>query len=201
LLGVAYGVAPSRILVPDGLPADKLDVLMTGPDSSKAKLQEEIRKQFGLVAGREMREGDIFVLKVKNSEAAGLKPSSQPEPAGGGTAGGGFGGGGSTARSVVVKAVNQRVEGNGAKSGTRQSTLNAQHQTIDELVQNLQGHLENPLYNETGLTGAYDVSLKWDPSGEQTPGDALKAALLDQLGLELTPARAQIEMLVVKKAE
>jgi len=201
LLGVAYGVAPSRILVPDGLPADKLDVLMTGPDSSKAKLQEEIRKQFGLVAGREMREGDIFVLKVKNSEAAGLKPSSQPEPAGGGTAGGGFGGGGSTARSVVVKAVNQRVEVNGAKSGTRQSTLNAQHQTIDELVQNLQGHLENPLYNETGLTGAYDVSLKWDPSGEPTPGDALKAALLDQLGLELTPARAQIEMLVVKKAE
>jgi uncharacterized protein (TIGR03435 family) len=198
LMGVAYGVAPSRILFPDGMPADKLDVLMTGPDGSKAKLQEEIRKQFGLVAGRELREGDIFVLKVKNPEAAGLKPSPQPEPVPG--SGGGFGGTASGARQVVVKTVDHRVGGGSAKSG-RGNEYNAQHQTIEDLVQNLQGHLEAPLYDETGLTGHYDVSLKWEPSSDKTAGDALKAALLEQLGLELTPARAQIEMLVVRKAE
>jgi uncharacterized protein (TIGR03435 family) len=199
LMGVAYGVAPSRILFPDGMPADKLDVLMTGPDGSKAKLQEAIRKQFGLVAGREMREGDIFVLKVKNPEAPGLKPSSQPQPIL--DIGGGVGGSGSGTRQLVT--VDHRVQGGGAVSGGlgARNEYNALNQTIEQLVQNLQGHLESPLYDETGLTGSYDISLKWQPSGDKTAGDALKSALLEQLGLELTPARAQIEMLVVRKAE
>jgi uncharacterized protein (TIGR03435 family) len=199
LLAVAYGVAPSRVLFADPMPADKLDVLMTGPDGSKATLQEAIRRQFGLSAGRELREGDICVLKVKNPEAPGLKPSAQTEAAA--ASGGGAGGGSVVTRQAVVKTVDHRVGGAGSRSGPRGNEYSAQHQTIEDLVQNLQGHLETPLYDETGLTGSYDISLKWEAAGGQAAGESLKQALQEQLGLELTPARAQIEMLVVKKAE
>jgi uncharacterized protein (TIGR03435 family) len=199
LLAVAYGVAPSRVLFADPMPADKLDVLMTGPDGSKTTLQEAIRRQFGLSAGRELREGDICVLKVKNPEAPGLKPSAQTEAAAAG--GGGAGGGSVVTRQAVVKTIDHRVGGASSQSGPRGNEYSAQHQTIEDLVQNLQGHLETPLYDETGLIGSYDISLKWEAAGGQAAGESLKQALQEQLGLELTPARAQIEMLVVKKTE
>jgi len=78
---------------------------------------------------------------------------------------------------------------------------NGQGQTISSLLQQLQQHFEVPLDDETGLTGAYDISLKWQPPSDGKASDTIKTAMLEQLGLELTPDRAQVEMLVVKKVE
>ena len=56
-----------------------------------------------------------------------------------------------------------------------------------------------PILDQTGLTGRYDVDLKWKPEAGQSKDDALRQALLDQLGLELVPGRETVEMLVVEK--
>jgi uncharacterized protein (TIGR03435 family) len=57
-----------------------------------------------------------------------------------------------------------------------------------------------PVIDQTGLEGKlannFDWSLQSDPRGEH-----LKQALADQLGLELVPGTAPIEMLVVEKAK
>jgi uncharacterized protein (TIGR03435 family) len=179
------------------MPEQKVDVLMTVPGGSMEMLQEEIRKQFGLVAAREMREGDVLAVTVRNTEAPGLKLSAEQPPSNAG-GGGGFGSGNS---SFSVR----RQRGGGASGSAATSGNNkysARDQTIEGLIQNLQGHFDETLYDETGLTGNYDVSLEWKPPGDGiAASDALKAAVLNQLGLEMVPGRAQIEMLVVRKAE
>ncbi len=58
----------------------------------------------------------------------------------------------------------------------------------------LEGRLNRPVLDETGLAGRFDLSLYWDAAN---PESAIRA-VRDQLGLELTPARREIEVLVVK---
>jgi uncharacterized protein (TIGR03435 family) len=59
--------------------------------------------------------------------------------------------------------------------------------------------------DKTGLTGYYDITLKWTPDGSQTsdpnaPPD-LFTALEEQLGLKLVPTKAPVEVLVVDHVE
>ena len=49
--------------------------------------------------------------------------------------------------------------------------------------------------DQTGLTRNLDIDFKWD----KTP-EGLKRALLDELGLKLTPSRQTVEFVVVDKA-
>jgi len=200
LLAAAYRVPFSRVLFVDGMPEQRVDVLMAVPGGSMEMLQEEIRKQFGLVAAREMRDGDVLAVTVKNAQAPGLKPSDpgqeQSLPGAAGAGGAGFGtrlsfrqenGSGGSVQSVATSGNNN---------------FSAHGLTIENLIQNLQSYFDETLYDETGLTGNYDVSLEWAPSGDKAAAsDALKAAVLNQLGLDLVPGRAQVEMLVVRKAQ
>jgi uncharacterized protein (TIGR03435 family) len=185
------------------MPEQKVDVLMTVPGGSMEMLQEEIRKQFGLVAARKMREGDVLAVTVRNSEVPGLKLSEQQSPPNT-VGGGGFGSSSSTSRVYMSRAQGQGSGGgvsvrSAAAVGSNKYT--AEGQTIESLIQNLQSSFDETLYDETGLTGNYDISLEW-PSGDGAAArDALKAAMLNQLGLELVPGRAEVEMLVVRKAE
>jgi uncharacterized protein (TIGR03435 family) len=220
LIAAANGVPASRVVFDTTMPEEKVDVLMTVPDGSGQMLQDEIRNQFGLIAGREMREGDVLALTTKNSDAPGLKPSQQQAAARVGAGSGGIDFGGTHQIAVVRKEiVGQRQEsgpdiGSGSGGGFGgfttvratanggQNSYNARGQRIEDLIQTLQGHFEQTLANDTGLTGAYDISLKWDSAGDKAAAsNSLKAAMLEQLGLDLVPDRAQIEVLVVKKAE
>jgi len=59
--------------------------------------------------------------------------------------------------------------------------------------------------DKTGLTGWYDIDLKWTPEGSQTtdpnaPPD-LFTALEEQLGLKLVPTKAPVDVLVVDHVE
>jgi uncharacterized protein (TIGR03435 family) len=75
-------------------------------------------------------------------------------------------------------------------------------QSLAGLVPNLEEVFETTVIDQTGLTGRYDLNLKWHESNSgHTDPEELKRALLDQLGLELVPDRQPIEMLVVEKAK
>jgi uncharacterized protein (TIGR03435 family) len=59
--------------------------------------------------------------------------------------------------------------------------------------------------DRTGLTGYYDITLKWTPDGSQTsdpnaPPD-LFTALEEQLGLKLVATRAPVDVLVIDHVE
>ena len=59
-----------------------------------------------------------------------------------------------------------------------------------------------PIVDETGLTGAYNLDLRWkvktDPNANQ---EAIKQALIEQLGLELVPVHKRVEILIVEKVQ
>jgi uncharacterized protein (TIGR03435 family) len=61
--------------------------------------------------------------------------------------------------------------------------------------------ISRPVIDQTGLTGLYDFTLHWAFSTADTEnGDnaaSFREALKNQLGLELKPARAPIDILIV----
>jgi uncharacterized protein (TIGR03435 family) len=196
LAAAIFDVPSYQLALPPDAPTNRFDVLLTVPGGTKAMLQEEIRKQFGLVAVRETREGDVLVVKVKTPDAPGLKRSEQDTGTGNaGGGGGGFGSAGSqSSSSQFVKS--PQAGKTAPKVGSR---YYATDQSINGLIRSLQGHFDLPLYDETGLSGHYDISIEWSAANGLTGSAAVQAAILEQLGLELTPGRAEIEMLVLRK--
>ncbi len=70
------------------------------------------------------------------------------------------------------------------------------------LASNLGNQLGRFAIDKTGLNGAYDFTLEWDP--EQTAeskGPSLVTALREQLGLRLESEKGRVEMLVIDNAE
>ncbi len=60
--------------------------------------------------------------------------------------------------------------------------------------------IPRPVVDQTGLPGLYDFTLKWTSFPDPETGDtaaSFHAALKDQLGLELKPTQAPIDILVI----
>ncbi|MDR3700947.1 MAG: TIGR03435 family protein [Candidatus Sulfopaludibacter sp.] len=55
--------------------------------------------------------------------------------------------------------------------------------------------------DKTGLTGAFDIDLRFTPENSKEPGPSLLTCIQEQLGLKLEPGRAPVEMLIVDRAE
>ena len=72
--------------------------------------------------------------------------------------------------------------------------------TSTNIASRIEKYLKLPIVSRADLTGRFDVDLNWHEQVEGQNPDAFKESLLDQLGLELTPRREPIEMLVVEKA-
>jgi uncharacterized protein (TIGR03435 family) len=78
----------------------------------------------------------------------------------------------------------------------------ASSKPVQSLAQWIQYRLKVVVINQTGLNGYYDFDLDWDePDPKHPNNEDLKQALIDQLGLELTPKFQPIEMLVIEKAK
>ncbi len=64
--------------------------------------------------------------------------------------------------------------------------------------------IPRPVIDRTGLVGSYDFTLHWiqSPDAETDDNaDSFHKALKDQLGLELKPARAPVDILVIDHVE
>jgi uncharacterized protein (TIGR03435 family) len=70
------------------------------------------------------------------------------------------------------------------------------------LAEQLEERLGQPVVNETGLRSSYRLRLRAplkDGKAQRPTADAVRAALRDQLGLDLVPARRSVEFLVVER--
>ena len=75
---------------------------------------------------------------------------------------------------------------------------------IGSLVFALSDLLSRNVVDKTGLSGNYDIELKWTPDDQQgTPdaGPTLFTALEEQLGLKLVPAKGPVDTFVVDHVE
>jgi uncharacterized protein (TIGR03435 family) len=73
------------------------------------------------------------------------------------------------------------------------------NQSPNGFFSDIEGHVGQPVLDQTGLTGRYDIQLDWKPHHSESEKDAYKRAILEQLGLALVPSRESIEVLVVEK--
>jgi uncharacterized protein (TIGR03435 family) len=153
------------------LPQERYDFIVSLPKGCSEALAQEIKRKFGIVARREMRETNVFLLVVKNANAQGLKVSTNTY--------------GNMSSSDSDNFDKWRLDG----------------QPVSALARICEDKLEVPVVDRTDLTNKFDIDLQWRWEDGVSEADAFKQALLDQLGLELVPSHEPIEMLVVEKAK
>ena len=164
-------VSEQRTIFMAQVPTNHYDFISNLRIGSREALQRELKQRFGIVGRFETIETNVLLLKVKY-------PNSNRKL------------GNSNYGSFDV--------GNGKIS------LNG---SADNLAKELESCCKIPIINQTGLAGNYDFEIKWDNHGKLIGAsdypdfDALKQALVDQLGLELVPTNMPIEMLVVEKVK
>ena len=64
--------------------------------------------------------------------------------------------------------------------------------------------IPRPVVDQTGLAGLYDFTLHWEMSPDPENGDSganFRGALRSQLGMELKPTHAPIDILVIDHVE
>ena len=170
----AYDWLPGRMIFISGDPQKEYDYIANLPQGSMEALQRELKDELGLVGRTETRDLDVLVLKVKIPNAPGLKPPSG---------------------TVSI------WDGQGRFHCDNQR-LSTPHPSSWSLAAYLEACFGMPVVDQTGLTQNFDIDLTWNEQKRQDFNhEALKQALLDQLGLELVPDKQPIEMLVVEKAK
>jgi RNA polymerase sigma factor (sigma-70 family) len=162
----------NRVVLPADAPQGRYDLLVRWRDDTPETLRREIQRQLGLVAHREPRMTEVLVLEKDPAQAARLKISA---------------GGQSTVNSPEWQP-----------SGVRK--LGMKNQPVFLLTQILENHLGAPVFDRTGLSGNYDLTLQWpaqNSSNLEVP--AIQQAVADQLGLRLVSKQETAELLVVEK--
>jgi uncharacterized protein (TIGR03435 family) len=171
---VAFGWRPGRILFADTQPKERYDFISTLPQGSGIALQAELKRKLGFIGHRETMDMDVLVLKVRRPAAPGLLP-----PVSGHSDG--------------------RNKGHYYCDNSPIASDSGWYRGITRFLEEYFGM---PVVDQTGLTQNFHIDLKWNERWGQDPDhEALKEALLDQLGLELVPANMPIEMLMVEKAK
>jgi uncharacterized protein (TIGR03435 family) len=166
----------ARVISHAKLPAGRYDYIATLPGGqtvNEKALQEEVRRKFGVVGKTETRAADVWLLKVKFTNAPGLKLNTKgawPKQ------GSGF----EPVSSELYRGFNEPIIG---------------------LITGFENEANVPVIDGTGLTNRYDFDLKCSQADlENRNWDKMNRAL-DPLGLELVPTNMPIKMLVVEKAK
>lgn len=87
------------------------------------------------------------------------------------------------------------------------SDLTATSITMSNFAETLAGQVDRTVIDKTGLTGEYDLKLRWTPAntaaddGSTDRPPDLFTALKEQLGLKLEPTKGPVTTLVVDHAE
>lgn len=114
---------------------------------------------------------------------------------------------------LALKVADARLPGltvSGADEKPRINSLDYEiqftHRPAGILARLLDRYLPTPVIDKTGLTGAYNFSIRWDSRTQQRlqNGEIDRAGvnrMLAGLGLGLEPDTASLEMLVVEKAK
>jgi bla regulator protein blaR1 len=89
--------------------------------------------------------------------------------------------------------------------------IEIRHKTMQEFTGSLycpnclRQAADRPVFDKTGLSGYYDLTLNWSPSNianeTAAAGPSIFTALEEQLGLKLQPGRATVDFLVIDRAE
>ena len=192
LITFAYSINPHEILNrPDWLDT-KYDIVAQPDGEGQPSLQQWqimmqklLTERFKFSYRRDKKEASIYVLTVSKNGPKLLAPSTG-DPKG---------------------PPNLAMPARGRFRG-RNATM------PDFVVGELQGWLDRPVVDQTGIQGRYDFGLNWTPDdfqasrlgGVPTPRDStefpdLFTAIQEQLGLRLESTKGSVDVMVIDRVE
>jgi uncharacterized protein (TIGR03435 family) len=105
-----------------------------------------------------------------------------------------------TAQNHTRPGLKAPAQRGGSSSSSNIGEIRMENQPVQALTGYLEGLFQQPVLDRTGIGGRFDVNLKWNEKGAKDCNlEGLKQALSEELGLELVPGRAPVEVLVVEK--
>jgi uncharacterized protein (TIGR03435 family) len=167
LLPLVYETSVDRIVVNGALPDGKYDIVVKIPETGEKHLGLRVQQALESTFGLTSRHETREIDVYVATVAAGKAK-------------------GLTAATTPSPA---RLSSNVATG-----TLSGVNAPITVIVRILERGLSRPVIDETKLGGRYDVDLKWDPSAGR---DGEVRAVSDQLGILLTPAKRQVDMVII----
>jgi bla regulator protein blaR1 len=200
---------------PDWIASDRFDILAkperevpaTGAqDPLRMMLRTLLADRFKLVMHKETKELPIFELVLAREDGK-LGPRLRPAAVD------------CEARAVAARAGTPPPSSSGppgpGSCGTTMNpvSLRGGGATMARLASMLEGPAQRLVIDRTGLTGNWDLEVNYTPDRSQLPpgvelpssldpnGPSLFAALEEQLGLKLRPARGPVEVLVIDSVQ
>jgi uncharacterized protein (TIGR03435 family) len=95
----------------------------------------------------------------------------------------------------------ETVSTGGSSANSARGRMSAVNTPISGLARALEIQLKKPVLDKTGLTNRYDLQLKWKQEGRNVEPQVLVDAVREQLGLELTPVKRPVEVVVLEAEE
>jgi uncharacterized protein (TIGR03435 family) len=183
LIATAYRFNSNRILSgPAWVDSQLYDLAAKLPpgtpkDRVPAMLQSLLAEQFKLAVHRAMKDQRVYFLTVGKGGPR-LKEAHAEE------------------RQDV-----EQVRGERLPLQIARGSINGHSIPLASFAGALAAVMGSEVIDRTGLTGKFDVDLKWTPEEDRGYGSELFAALQEQLGLKLKPGRTPVEFLVIDRAE
>jgi uncharacterized protein (TIGR03435 family) len=177
LLALAYHIIPPRVIGPDWIVSEAIDVIATKPpntteEDQRLMLQALLAEQFHLVVHRDSYDITAYNLVIATGGPKAKLANSHSN----------------ALPTNKMKGPSRNIRG----------TL-----SMEDLAFALQTPLENPVTDATGLPGMFEIHLEWSPEDAiaadlpEAKFPPLAMALEQQLGLKLSSHKIKIETLVV----
>jgi uncharacterized protein (TIGR03435 family) len=176
ILADAYGYGPERMILPDDLPTNRYDLLLTVPIHPAEVLREELRKGFGLVGHTETREVDALVLRKANNGAIATMRRT-------------------TSRSHIISCDPGKLALLNYTMPEFAEVLGGGYfgkPVIDDT--GMPGSYDISMRWEGNYDSGWTKDTDWNDQRQM-----FAEKLREQLGLEVVPARRSIEVLVVER--
>jgi uncharacterized protein (TIGR03435 family) len=199
LISIGYGIPSDRVLDgPGWILTDRYDIEARTKENptreeTSQMLQSLLRERFNLAIRPEKRDLPIYTLQLARRDGQlgpGMRRTTidcnDPE--------------------VRKKAAATAAPGRIACGLTsEQGDFQGGGITMPNLEIVLSSAAGRPVFNQTGLTGSFDVELKWTPTlgADAAPADAVSifTAVQEQLGLRLENATAPLDVVVIDRIE
>ena len=199
LISIAYGIPSDRVLGgPGWMLTDRYDITATTKENptrteTSQMLQALLRERFKLVIRPEKRDLPVYALQLARRDGQlgpGMRRTAidcnDPE---------------ARKKAAATAAPGRLVCGLTSERGDFQGG----GITMPNLEIVLSSAAGRPVLDRTGLTGSFDIELKWTPTlgADAAPADAVSifTAVQEQLGLRLENATAPLDVILIDRIE
>ena len=212
LIRAAYDVRAGRVVDgPDWIGQARFDIIANAPegfdpDDTHGMIRSLLEDRFGLVAKPELRQTPIYALVRPGRNARLGRGIRAPVPCRD-----------RAPTSTGLRDQRDSRSGNDCRSGSGFGLghLQVRRGPVSALLPHLSVAVGREVLDRTGLRGTYDIDVRWSPDPDSifawgaAAADAAKlsggisifTAVREQLGLELRPATAPLDVLTILRVE